>query len=182
MISTCPRTTCCQLMLQQFPEWIDELFDYGSQPLLHAALDNESDKSLDFVHGVFKKMWRSKAVLLLLACGMDPLATDNQGRKAMKLAERQDDVFRLEAATQMLHKRRMSDDPTIVAAAREIRRRRMQLIEARASEVCVALQSLRLPAAVLLAIVDAACEPFAVCVRTGAKRALLEAVYSIKEC
>lgn len=173
-----------QFMLKHYPAWIDERFNYGSQPLLHAALNDDgggdcADEIRNFILGVLKKRWRSKAVLLLLACGMDPLETDslNGGKTAMQLAEQSEDVFRVEAASQMMHKKkRMTDDPTIVAAAKEIRRRRMQLIEARASTVCIALQSLRLPATVLLAIVDATCEPFAVCVRTDAKLALVEVV------
>jgi hypothetical protein len=52
----------------------------------------------------------------------------------------------------------------IAEARRRIARERVDLIRARAFEVCVALESLELPALVMCEILEFACAPFAACV------------------
>jgi hypothetical protein len=55
-------------------------------------------------------------------------------------------------------------EDAIADAARQIARQRLDLIRARAFEICVALDSLELPALLMCMILDVACAPFAVCV------------------
>jgi hypothetical protein len=52
----------------------------------------------------------------------------------------------------------------IAEARRRIARERVDLIRARAFEVCVALESLELPALLMCEILEFACAPFAACV------------------
>jgi hypothetical protein len=64
-------------------------------------------------------------------------------------------------------KARCDFEPTadeIAEARRRIARERVDLIRARAFEVCVALESLELPALLMCEILEFACAPFAACV------------------
>jgi hypothetical protein len=61
-------------------------------------------------------------------------------------------------------------------ARRELNRARLELICERATQVCIALQALDLPALLLVMIVDTACEPFASCVSMHLKWRLVTAV------
>jgi ankyrin repeat protein len=67
-------------------------------------------------------------------------------------------------------------EDAIADAARQIARQRFDMIRARAFEICVALDSLELPALLMCVIIDAACAPFAVCVPFHSKWELVVAV------
>jgi hypothetical protein len=67
-------------------------------------------------------------------------------------------------------------DGAIADAAHQIARTRVELIRARAFQVCVALDALDLPALLMCTIIEFACAPFAACVPFHVKWALVVAV------
>jgi hypothetical protein len=72
-------------------------------------------------------------------------------------------------------------EEAIADATRQIARQRFDMIRARAFEICVALDSLELPALLMCVIIDAVCAPFAVCVPFHSKWELVVAVKHRKE-
>lgn len=69
----------------------------------------------------------------------------------------------------------------LACAHHVLNRTRVGLIRRRATDICVALQALELPALLTLAIVDFGCEPFANCVRMAAKWDVVTAVKHFRQ-
>jgi hypothetical protein len=86
---------------------------------------------------------------------------------ALNLCKSNEAAALLLAAGAQKQKGECDFEPTadeIAEARRRIARERVDLIRARAFEVCVALESLELPALVMCEILEFACAPFAACV------------------
>jgi ankyrin repeat protein len=122
----------------------------------------------------------------LLACRADVNLVDSEGMTALELTDvdayDEDDhscaaLLYAAGATQRTFSVSPLDlEPAIEAGRRAVAHEQIALIRRRASEICIALQSLGLPAWVTLQVLEFACEPLACCVRLGAKWALVTKV------
>lgn len=133
------------------------------------------------------------AVRFWLACGV---STDQSPRNAsydsvvdMCVDGDQDIIALLYAAGAKQGRNKSHDfDPrnrevqiAIGEAKRALCRERLSLIRHQAADVCIALQSLELPAFVTLQVVDFACEPFANCATMHAKWQLITFIKHFKD-
>jgi hypothetical protein len=136
---------------------VDAVFPNGPTALCTASLDGECDK-----------------MRFLMACGATVDGLSPVRRKSDRRIVRRSaiDVCCMNEMAALLlaagaHKGRCQFDPSaeeIADARRRIARDRVDLIRARAFEVCVALEALELPALLMCEILEFACAPFASCV------------------
>jgi ankyrin repeat protein len=113
-----------------------------------------------------------QSLLFLLACNVHVPPTYT----TWLLPESRDLIFAAGCLVVQTERAPRVDAPTMVLARQRIQRARLDLIRREASNICIALQSMELPAWVTLQIVECACAPFAVCVPLFVKWNLITSI------
>jgi ankyrin repeat protein len=101
-----------------------------------------------------------QSLLFLIACGVDI----PEHHSTWLLTDSAEVMFAAGCRTVVHDQAPSADSPAMVRGRQRIQRARLDLIREEASIVCIALQSMELPAWVTLQIIDCVCAPFAVCV------------------
>lgn len=148
--------------------------------LICAGADVDSQVELDGASVVQAAVRNARVPLLraLIVCGADVNVVNKRGKAPIEYADASvvPLLYAAGAAQRTCAIAPAAVAADVAAAARLLAHMQLDLIRERATDVCVGLQELELPAYVTLQIVDAACEPLANCVALHVKWALVTAV------
>jgi ankyrin repeat protein len=144
--------------------------------LIEAGADVDAQVDVDAASVVQSAVRNARTRLLrvLLACCAQVNVVNSRGKSPLEYADPANTELIALLYAAGAEQRSAPVDPASIAlqiaeAKRSIARMQLDQIRARALEVCIGMQPLALPALLSVLIIDAACSPFARCVRLSAK-------------